>query len=130
MHFVVNAAADTVGMPCTEYIKVLQVAVSDTVGCGDSFAAAIVMGYTRGHDIDVTLALANAVGAATATGVGAGRNVATADTVRRLLTKAADGFATSHLSSNGLQGSLKSAASKAINILDASLSGSTEASHL
>ena len=28
----------------------LQVPVKDTVGCGDSCAAAIVLGYTRGHD--------------------------------------------------------------------------------
>ena len=47
-------------------------AVADTVGCGDSFAAAIVMGYTRRHSIPALLTLANAVGAATAMGEGAG----------------------------------------------------------
>ncbi|KAL0034032.1 hypothetical protein WJX79_004388 [Trebouxia sp. C0005] len=50
----------------------LQVPVGDTVGCGDSFAAAIVLGYIRGYDIPATMALANAVGAATAMGTGAG----------------------------------------------------------
>lgn len=50
--------------------------VQDTVGCGDSFAAAIVLGFTRGYSVEATLALANAVGAATATGRGAGTNVA------------------------------------------------------
>lgn len=50
----------------------VQVDVQDTVGCGDSFAAAIVLGYTRGHRIPPLLALANAVGAATAMGSGAG----------------------------------------------------------
>jgi len=49
-----------------------QVDVADTVGCGDSFAAAVVMGYTRKHSIPATLALANAVGGATAMGKGAG----------------------------------------------------------
>lgn len=49
-----------------------QVDVQDTVGCGDSFAAAVVLGFTRGHRIPPLLALANAVGAATAMGSGAG----------------------------------------------------------
>lgn len=64
-----------------------QVPVKDTVGCGDSFAAAIVLGFIRGHDLSGVLALANAVGAATAMGVGAGRNVASADTVMSLLRR-------------------------------------------
>ena len=66
----------------------MQVTVGDTVGCGDSFAAAIVMGYIRGYDIPATMALANAVGAATAMGTGAGTNVASAETVLQLLTDA------------------------------------------
>lgn len=56
------------------------------MGCGDSFAAAIVLGYIRSADIGVTLRLANAVGAATATRRGAGRNVGDPATVRRLLS--------------------------------------------
>jgi hypothetical protein len=63
----------------------------DTVGCGDSFAAAIVAGYVNGHDAAGTLALANAVGAATAMGRGAGTNVADVATVQRLLMEAAAG---------------------------------------
>jgi len=59
--------------------------LQDTVGCGDSFAAAVLLGRTRGHDLTATLALANAVGAATATGRGAGRNVARLKHVRSLL---------------------------------------------
>jgi sugar/nucleoside kinase (ribokinase family) len=59
--------------------------LQDTVGCGDSFAAAVLLGRTRGHDLAATLALANAVGAATATGRGAGRNVARLKHVRSLL---------------------------------------------
>jgi hypothetical protein len=57
----------------------------DTVGCGDSFTAAIAFGFL--HDLPAisTLALANAVGAATATGCGAGRNVAHLDKVLHLL---------------------------------------------
>lgn len=66
-----------------------QVDVQDTVGCGDSFAAAIAMGFCRTHDVRATLLLANAVGAATATGRGAGTNVARADTVMELLQQAA-----------------------------------------
>lgn len=50
----------------------MQVSVADTVGCGDSFAAAMLMGFTHGHSIPATLALANAVGGATAMGKGAG----------------------------------------------------------
>ena len=67
----------------------VQVQVQDTVGCGDSFASAIVLGYIARHPIPATLALANAVGAATATGRGAGRNVATAEKVTALLLAAA-----------------------------------------
>lgn len=52
------------------------------MGCGDSFAAAILLGYVGAHDIMPTLVLANAVGAATAMGRGAGRNVATAARVQ------------------------------------------------
>lgn len=65
--------------------------MKDTVGCGDSFAAAIVMGFCRTHDVRATLLLANAVGAATATGRGGGTNVARADTVMLLLQAAAKG---------------------------------------
>ena len=66
----------------------MQVTVGDTVGCGDSFAAAVVMGYIRDYDIPSTMALANAVGAATAMGTGAGTNVASAEAVVQLLTVA------------------------------------------
>eukprot|EP00892_Ulva_mutabilis_P009615 jgi/Ulvmu1/7025/UM033_0084.1 len=62
-----------------------KVEIADTVGCGDSFAAAIVMGYTRGWEPQVALALANAVGACTATKEGAGQNVASRDHVEALL---------------------------------------------
>jgi sugar/nucleoside kinase (ribokinase family) len=48
----------------------MKVAVKDTVGCGDSFAAAVVLGHIRDHDILPVMALANAVGAATAMGTG------------------------------------------------------------
>jgi len=64
-----------------------QVAVEDTVGCGDSFAAAIALGFTKGKDIPSTLALAGAVGAATAMGTGAGRNVANVERIRDILSK-------------------------------------------
>ncbi|XP_044982699.1 fructokinase-1 [Hordeum vulgare subsp. vulgare] len=62
-----------------------KIRVVDTVGCGDSFTAAIAFGFL--HDLPAisTLALANAVGAATATGCGAGRNVAHLDKVLNLL---------------------------------------------
>ncbi|KAI0492996.1 hypothetical protein KFK09_027272 [Dendrobium nobile] len=62
-----------------------EVNVVDTVGCGDSFTAAIAYGFL--HDLPPisTLVLANAVGAATATGCGAGRNVATIAKVLELL---------------------------------------------
>ena len=66
-----------------------KVEVEDTVGCGDSFAAAIALGFglcKQGEaDIESTLALAGAVGAATAMGVGAGRNVADVSRAREIL---------------------------------------------
>jgi hypothetical protein len=60
----------------------------DTVGCGDSFTAAIAFGFL--HDLPAvsTLTLANAVGAATATGCGAARNVAHLDKVLQHLREA------------------------------------------
>jgi hypothetical protein len=99
----------------------LQVDVKDTVGCGDSFAAAIVLGYTRTHDVHATLLLANAVGAATATGRGAGTNVADAKTVHELLQQAA-----AACNGNGVQ---RHDLEKALHILHDSLS-SAELMHL
>ncbi|GMH32804.1 hypothetical protein BSKO_00638 [Bryopsis sp. KO-2023] len=62
-----------------------QVEVSDTVGCGDSFASAVCLGFLRGCDPQGVLALANAVGAGTATNKGAGRNVASRQKVLEIL---------------------------------------------
>ncbi|MCO5547079.1 hypothetical protein L7F22_000520 [Adiantum nelumboides] len=66
-------------------VPAFKVDIKDTVGCGDSFAAAIALGYTRKLPIVSMLALANAVGAATAMGCGAGRNVATLNDVTSIL---------------------------------------------
>jgi len=63
----------------------LTVPVKDTVGCGDSFASAVALGFARQCPEEVTLSLANAVGAATAMGRGAGRNVANKQLVTQLL---------------------------------------------
>ncbi|KAF9610729.1 hypothetical protein IFM89_024579 [Coptis chinensis] len=62
-----------------------KVNVIDTVGCGDSFVAAIAFGFLHKMLTVNTLALANAVGAATAMGCGAGRSVATLGKVIQLL---------------------------------------------
>ncbi|KAJ6681251.1 hypothetical protein OIU74_019681 [Salix koriyanagi] len=62
-----------------------KVNVIDTVGCGDSFVAAIAFGYIHNLPLVNTLAIANAVGAATAMGCGAGRNVATLEKVIELM---------------------------------------------
>ncbi|XP_071738196.1 fructokinase-1 [Rutidosis leptorrhynchoides] len=62
-----------------------QVNVIDTVGCGDSFVAAIAYGYIHDMPLVHTLTIANAVGAATATGCGAGRNVANLQKVTELI---------------------------------------------
>jgi len=59
--------------------------VIDTVGCGDSFVAAIAYGFIHNMPLVNTLAIANAVGAATAMGCGAGRNVATLEKVVDIL---------------------------------------------
>ena len=74
--------------------------VGDTVGCGDSSAAAYVLGYLRaradasldiGEALETTVTLATHVGSATAMNVGAGRNVARAETVLDLLNQGATG---------------------------------------
>ncbi|GAV59118.1 PfkB domain-containing protein [Cephalotus follicularis] len=62
-----------------------KVNVVDTVGCGDSFVAAIAFGFIHDMPMVNTLAIANAVGAATAMGCGAGRNVATLEQVIELM---------------------------------------------
>lgn len=59
--------------------------VNDTVGCGDSFVAAIAYGFIHNMPMVNTLAIANAVGAATAMGCGAGRNVASLEKVVDIL---------------------------------------------
>lgn len=66
------------GISCAPAFKVN---VMDTVGCGDSFVAAIAYGFIHNMPMVNTLVIANAVGAATAMGCGAGRNVATLDKV-------------------------------------------------
>jgi hypothetical protein len=60
----------------------------DTVGCDDSFTAAVVFGFLQDLPAVSTLTLANAVGAATATSCGTGRNVAHLDKVLQLLREA------------------------------------------
>lgn len=57
----------------------------DTVGCGDSFVAAIAFGFIHKMPLVHALTIANAVGAATATGCGAGRNVASLKQVMQLV---------------------------------------------
>eukprot|EP00850_Spirogloea_muscicola_P006226 SM000029S10521 [mRNA] locus=s29:590887:593262:+ [translate_table: standard] len=79
-----------------------KVDVVDTVGCGDSFGAAIVLGYAGGNDPCATIALANAVGAATAMGSGAGRNVANAKQVEDILRRVEEGSLDVHDVCTGL----------------------------
>lgn len=62
-----------------------QVNIVDSVGCGDSFVAAIAYGFIHNLPMVNTLAFANAVGAATAMGCGAGRNVASLEKVVDIL---------------------------------------------
>jgi sugar/nucleoside kinase (ribokinase family) len=95
------------------YVGSPHVKVGDTVGCGDSAAAAIVLGYGKikaareklfeassgkiaylpnarlAAMMEETLTLATATGAATATTIGAGENVATVELVERLLDECA-----------------------------------------
>ncbi|KAM5563561.1 fructokinase-1 [Rosa sericea] len=70
------------GISCAPAFKVK---VMDTVGCGDSFVAAIAYGFIHNMPMVNTLAIANAVGGATAMGCGAGRNVATLDKVLKIV---------------------------------------------
>ncbi|KAL5068121.1 hypothetical protein RYX36_019008 [Vicia faba] len=62
-----------------------KVNIVDSVGCGDSFVAAIAFGFIHNLPMVNTLAIANAVGAATAMGCGAGRNVASLEKVVDIL---------------------------------------------
>ncbi|GIL62877.1 hypothetical protein Vafri_17089 [Volvox africanus] len=86
-------SGSSTALTTTTRLGAVKVEVLDTVGCGDSFAAAVVMGFISGWPGDVTLALANAVGGATATGRGAGRNVARLEKVLALLEDGARGAA-------------------------------------
>ena len=81
-----------------KYTAGYPVHVSDTVGCGDSFGAAVVYGYLRrqGERPDGVMELANAIGAMTATKQGAGRNVANLDDVKALLERQLKGCAGSN----------------------------------
>jgi bifunctional ADP-heptose synthase (sugar kinase/adenylyltransferase) len=65
-----------------------QVNVIDTVGCGDSFVAAVAFGFIHNMPMVSSLVVANAVGAATAMGCGAGRSVATLEKVIEILKMA------------------------------------------
>ncbi|GLI62546.1 hypothetical protein VaNZ11_005210 [Volvox africanus] len=88
-----QSSGSSTALTTTTRLGAVKVEVLDTVGCGDSFAAAVVMGFISGWPGDVTLALANAVGGATATGRGAGRNVARLEKVLALLEDGAAGAA-------------------------------------
>ena len=59
----------------------------DSVGCGDSFDAALLLGRMRRSGARATLRLACAAGAATAEGHGAGRNVGTPTRMRELVAQ-------------------------------------------
>jgi hypothetical protein len=118
------------------YAPGIKVDVQDTVGCGDSFASAIVLGFIRGYGINSTLALANAVGAATATGRGAGRNVANAALVKILLertlkeTEDASKAADALRPGDGNEGKRRCAYIKeALEMLDKSLSAKNKSEH-
>ncbi|WOH01744.1 hypothetical protein DCAR_0521129 [Daucus carota subsp. sativus] len=74
-------------MSSISYAPSFKVNVVDTVGCGDSFVAAIAFGYIHNLPLVHTLTVANAVGAATAMGSGAGRNVAALGNVMELLKR-------------------------------------------
>jgi len=75
------------GLDCVVHTPGFRVPVSDTVGCGDSFAGAVALGYLHRQEETAqgVMELANAVGAITATRRGAGRNVAHLKEVKTLL---------------------------------------------
>ena len=122
-----------------------EIDVVDTVGCGDSAAAAVVLGYLKIQKkkkklfeassgkiaylpnavlagmMEETLTLATAVGSATATRPGAGRNVADAETTRALLTAAAAKIETMSEEERARFGISAGGAKRALDVLEESL---------
>jgi 2-dehydro-3-deoxygluconokinase len=69
----------------TLHVPGFSVPVVDTVGAGDSFAAAFVAGWLRGGDLRDCATLANAMGALVATQRGAGTRIPPRDRLLALL---------------------------------------------
>jgi 2-dehydro-3-deoxygluconokinase len=63
----------------------IPVSMVDTVGAGDSFAAAFIAGWLRGGTLDDCARLANAMGALTVTQRGAGTRIPTRERLLELL---------------------------------------------
>jgi len=63
------------------------VAVRDTTGAGDSFAAAFVYAYLMGYDVRQMGTLANAMGAAKVQKLGSGTSLPTPDEIRAVLNR-------------------------------------------
>lgn len=127
------------------YVGAPEIDVVDTVGCGDSAAAAVVLGYLKIQKkkkklfeassgkiaylpnavlagmMEETLTLATAVGSATATRPGAGRNVADAETTRALLTAAAAKIETMSEEERARSGISAGGAKRALDVLEESL---------
>ncbi|MBA3948150.1 MAG: hypothetical protein H0X37_26820 [Herpetosiphonaceae bacterium] len=77
---VVTTGGETISHPG------FKVAVVDTVGAGDSFAAAFIAGYLRGGNWAACATLANAMGALTTTQRGAGTRIPAREALWELLS--------------------------------------------
>lgn len=67
-----------------------EVAVRDTAGAGDAFAAGLISAYLRGDSHERMGAIANAVGAATVAKLGTGTALPSKEDVNRLLVQRGD----------------------------------------
>lgn len=82
-----NGCTVTTAARATSYSAV-RVPVVDTVGAGDSFAAAFIAGWLRGGSLDDCAVLANAMGGLTTTQRGAGTRIPTREHLLALLAGA------------------------------------------
>lgn len=69
------------------HLPAFDIAVSDTTGCGDSFTAGVIVGISKGWDLQQTCRFATAVAAQVAMGLGSLGKLTSFDTTLRMMTE-------------------------------------------